>query len=62
MWRYCDDDMEAGVRKLKAHLSASLKRVAGNETITVTDHGRPIAVLSAPIGRVASAPPSRLAG
>jgi len=38
--------MEVGVRELKAKLSAYLKRAAAGESITVTERGRPIAMLS----------------
>jgi prevent-host-death family protein len=34
-----------GVAELKAHLSRELRRVAMGESILVTDHSRPIAVL-----------------
>lgn len=34
-----------GVRELKAHLSAYLKRVQAGERVTVTDRGRAIAAL-----------------
>jgi prevent-host-death family protein len=34
-----------GVRDLRDHLSAFLERVKAGETITVTEHGRPIAHL-----------------
>ena len=44
--------MDVGVRELKARLSAYLKRAAAGELITVTDHGRPIAVLGPVIGSV----------
>ena len=44
--------MDVGVRELKAALSAYLKRAAAGERITVTDHGRPIAVLGPIVGRV----------
>lgn len=37
-----------GVRDLKNRLSEFLRRVADGERITVTDRGRPIAVLSPP--------------
>ncbi|HEX9822509.1 MAG TPA: type II toxin-antitoxin system prevent-host-death family antitoxin [Methylomirabilota bacterium] len=37
-----------GVRDLKNRLSEFLRRVAEGERITVTDRGRPIAVLSPP--------------
>ncbi len=36
-----------GVRELKNQLSAFLERVKAGEEITVTEHGRPIARLSA---------------
>ncbi len=38
--------MDVGVRELKAHLSEYLDRAAAGETITVTDRGRPVAVLA----------------
>ena len=44
--------MDVGVRDLKAHLSDYLERAAGGEVITVTDRGRPIAVLAPIPGRV----------
>ena len=44
--------MDVGVRDLKARLSAYLKRAAAGELITVTDHGRPVAVLGPVPGRV----------
>ena len=44
--------MDMGVRELKAKLSAALQRAAGGEMITVTDRGRPIAVLGPPLGAV----------
>jgi prevent-host-death family protein len=37
--------MDVAVRDLKAKLSAYLKRAAAGELITVTDRGRPVAVL-----------------
>jgi prevent-host-death family protein len=37
--------MDVAVRDLKARLSAFLKRASAGEVITVTDRGRPIAVL-----------------
>ena len=37
-----------GVRELKNRLSQYLRRVADGERITVTDRGRPIAVISPP--------------
>jgi prevent-host-death family protein len=37
-----------GVRDLKNRLSEFLRRAAGGERITVTDRGRPIAVLTPP--------------
>jgi antitoxin (DNA-binding transcriptional repressor) of toxin-antitoxin stability system len=44
--------MDMGVRELKAKLSAALQRAAAGEIITVTDRGRPIAVLGPPLGGV----------
>ena len=44
--------MDIGVRDLKAHLSQYLDRVARGEVITVTDRGRPIALLAPIPGRV----------
>jgi len=37
--------MDVAVRELKAKLSAYLQRAAAGEHLTVTDRGRPIAVL-----------------
>lgn len=37
-----------GVRELKNRLSEFLRRVADGDRITVTDRGRPVAVLSPP--------------
>lgn len=37
--------MDVAVRELKARLSAYLRRAAAGEYITVTDRGRPIALL-----------------
>ncbi len=41
-----------GVRELRRHASAVLRRVAAGETVEVTDRGRPVAVLvgTAPTG------------
>jgi len=39
------DRTSVGVRDLRDHLSAYLERVKAGETITITDHGRPIARL-----------------
>lgn len=44
--------MDVAVRELKAKLSAYLQRAASGELITVTDRGRPVAVLGPPPGRV----------
>lgn len=48
--------MDVGVRELKQNLSRYLERVAGGETVRVTDRGRPKALLvpvpdSAPLDR-----------
>jgi prevent-host-death family protein len=37
--------MDVAVRELKARLSAYLQRAAAGEHITVTDRGRPVAIL-----------------
>jgi prevent-host-death family protein len=37
--------MDIAVRELKAKLSSYLKRAAAGELITITDRGRPVAVL-----------------
>jgi prevent-host-death family protein len=44
--------MEVPVRELKARLSSYLRRAAGGERITVTDRGRPVAVLGPVPGQV----------
>jgi prevent-host-death family protein len=44
--------MDVAVRELKAKLSAYLQRAAAGEVITVTDRGRPVAILSPPLGTV----------
>jgi prevent-host-death family protein len=44
--------MDVGVRELKAKLSSVLQRAAAGEVVTVTDRGRPIAVIGPPIGVV----------
>jgi prevent-host-death family protein len=35
--------LQVGIRALKAHASALVRRAAAGETITVTDRGRPVA-------------------
>jgi prevent-host-death family protein len=44
--------MDVAVRELKAKLSAYLQRAAAGEVITVTDRGRPVAVLGPPINTI----------
>lgn len=44
--------MDMGVRELKSKLSAAIERAAAGEVITVTDRGRPVAVLGPPFGLV----------
>ncbi len=44
--------MDVAVRELKARLSAYLERAAAGELITVTDRGRPVAVLGPVLGAV----------
>lgn len=39
--------MVVSVRNLKDHLSEYLRRVQNGESVTVTDHGRPVAALVA---------------
>jgi prevent-host-death family protein len=41
-------NMEArvGIRELRQHLTRYLRRVADGETLTVTEHGRPVAMLA----------------
>jgi prevent-host-death family protein len=46
--------MEIGVRELKAQLSQLLKRVESGSRVTITDRGRPIALLS-PVQQQANA-------
>jgi prevent-host-death family protein len=42
--------MQIGAYEAKTHLAALLKRVARGERITITKHGRPIALLVPPAG------------
>lgn len=44
--------MDVAIRDLEAKLSAYVQRAAAGEHITVTDRGRPVAVLGPTIGRV----------
>jgi prevent-host-death family protein len=44
--------MDVAIRELKAKLSAYLQRAAAGELITVTDRGRPVAVLGPLPGRI----------
>ena len=37
--------MEVGIRELKSRLSSYVRRASGGDLITVTDHGKPVAVL-----------------
>lgn len=37
---------QVGVRELRQNLSVHLRRVVRGETLEVTDHGRPVAVLA----------------
>jgi prevent-host-death family protein len=39
-------DDRVGVRELRQNLSVYLRRVAAGETLTVTEHRRPVAVLA----------------
>ena len=38
-----DDSPSVGIRDLRDHLSAYLERVKAGESLTITEHGRPIA-------------------
>jgi antitoxin (DNA-binding transcriptional repressor) of toxin-antitoxin stability system len=42
--------VNVGVRELKQHLSAYMRRVANGETLQVTERGVPVAVISLVIG------------
>ncbi|MBK5221575.1 MAG: type II toxin-antitoxin system prevent-host-death family antitoxin [Acidimicrobiia bacterium] len=44
--------MDVAIRELKAKLSSYVERAASGEHITVTDRGRPVAMLGPPIGQV----------
>jgi len=44
--------MDVAVRELKTRLSAYLRQAAAGEVLTVTDRGRPIAVIGPPPGQV----------
>ena len=44
--------MDVGVRELKAKLSSYLRQAAAGEFITVTERGRPIAVLGPAFGTI----------
>lgn len=44
--------MDVAIRELKAKLSAYVQRAAAGETITVTDRGRPVAVLGPTLGSI----------
>lgn len=44
--------MDVAIRELKAKLSSYIQRAAAGEHITVTDRGRPVAVLGPRIGAV----------
>jgi prevent-host-death family protein len=44
---------EVGIRALKQNASAVVAEAAGGETVTITDHGRPVAVMvPVPAGRL----------
>lgn len=65
---YPHDASAVGIRDLRDHLSAHLERVKAGETLTITEHGKPIArivgtelppALVAMIARGEATPPSR---
>jgi prevent-host-death family protein len=39
-------EMQVGVRELKSRLSHYLRQVKAGQTVTVTEHGKPVATLS----------------
>ncbi len=43
MWLPAEGDVEIGIRQLRDGLSRHLAEVRRGRTVTVTDHGRPIA-------------------
>lgn len=50
-----DDTTVIGIRAFRDHLSAYLERVKAGDTLTITEHGKPIAVVvgsSLPVGLV----------
>jgi prevent-host-death family protein len=49
-----DHEATVGVRELRQNLSVYLRRVKAGETLRVTDHGQPVALL-APLPREMSA-------
>ena len=45
---------QIGIRELRDNLTTTIRRVSAGETIEITNHGKPVAVLSpAPRGRIA---------
>jgi prevent-host-death family protein len=48
--------VDVAISELKEELTAFVQRAAAGEHITVTDEGRPVAVLGPPIGRIDLAP------
>ena len=55
------DDQRIGIRELRQQASRWVKRAAAGERITVTSHGRPIAVLG-PLAEVERDPLATLEG
>jgi len=49
-WNPANDPSRVGVRELRQNLSVYLDRVKEGETLTVTEHGRIVAVLRPPMG------------
>ena len=40
-----------GIRELKAHLSAYLRRIKKGESLSITEHGKPVALLTPSAGK-----------
>lgn len=51
--------METGIRQLRDNLSRYIRRIEAGERISVTAHGRVVAELVPPPGRVRTSPGSR---
>lgn len=54
--------MDIGAYEAKTHLAALLKRVARGERITITKHGKPVAMLVPPPDAAAMTPEEAIEG